>query len=288
MLVLDVGGTFVKYALTDSAGRLLPDTVGQTPSDAQGSCEAFLAVLSRIIESAQAQQRVERACVCTPGPFDFEAGVSLMRHKFPALYGKSLRAPFEQAGIDVSFLHDSTAFMLGEARDGVAQDMASPCCVMLGTGLGFAFMRGGRVCVNAQRGPAFSLWNMPYEGGIAEDYVSTRAIQGAYGEALPVKTIAQRARQGDARAKQAFAGAGFHLSTLLGALIPRLGCDGFVLGGQIAKSADLFGLRLSVPWRVSQHLDDAALRGASAYAAQGRARCELTFDPTDCMTDCKG
>ena len=143
-------------------------------------------------------------------------------------------------------------------------------------------MRGGRVCVNAQRGPAFSLWNMPYEGGIAEDYVSTRAIQGAYGEALPVKTIADRARQGDARAAQAFAGAGFHLSALLGALIPRLGCDGFVLGGQIAKSADLFGLQLDVPWRVSQHLDDAALRGASAYAAQGRAACDLTLDPTDC------
>lgn len=282
MLVLDVGGTYVKYALTDAAGCLLPDTVGQTPSDAQGSYEAFLAVLSRIIASAQERQDVGCACVSIPGPFDFEAGVSRMRHKFPALYGQSLRVPFERAGIGVSFLHDSTAFMLGEARDGVAQDMASPCCVMLGTGLGFAFMRGGRVCVNAQRGPAFSLWNMPYEGGIAEDYVSTRAIQGAYGEALPVKTIADRARQGDARAAQAFAGAGFHLSALLGALIPRLGCDGFVLGGQIAKSADLFGLQLDVPWRVSQHLDDAALRGASAYAAQGRAACELTLDPTDC------
>ena len=55
-----------------------------------------------------------------------------------------------------------------------------------------------------------------------------------------------------------------------------------MLGGQIAKSADLFGLQLDVPWRVSQHLDDAALRGASAYAAQGRAACELTLDPTDC------
>ena len=49
MLVLDVGGTFVKYALTDDAGRLLPETVGQTPSDSQGNYEAFLAVLSRII-----------------------------------------------------------------------------------------------------------------------------------------------------------------------------------------------------------------------------------------------
>ena len=27
---------------------------------------------------------------------------------------------------------------------------------------------------------------------------------------------------------------------------------------------------------------------ASAYAAQGRAACEVTFDLTDCTTDCKG
>ena len=58
MLVLDVGGTYVKYALTDAAGRLLPDTVGQTPSDAQGSYEAFLAVLTRIIEAAREKQPV--------------------------------------------------------------------------------------------------------------------------------------------------------------------------------------------------------------------------------------
>lgn len=284
MLVLDVGGTYVKYALTDGEGRLLPDTVAQTPSDAQGSAEAFLAVLAGIVERAGAQQKVDRACVSIAGPFDFEAGVSRMQHKFPALYGRSLRPPFEAAGIDVSFLHDSTAFMLGEARDGMAQGMRSPCCVMLGTGLGFAFMREGRVCVNEKRGPAFSLWNMPYRDGIAEDYVSTRAIQASFGEALPVKAIADRARQGDARAAEAFRAAGRHLSALLGMLIPRLGCDGFVLGGQIAKSAELFALELDVPWHVSRHLDDAALRGASSYAAEGRAACEQTvlFDPTDC------
>lgn len=277
MLVLDIGGTYVKYALTDGAGRLLPETVAQTPSVGQDSSGEFLVVLARIVREARRKQEIQRACIAVAGPFDYDAGISLMRHKLPALYGHSLRPPFEEAGVEVVFLHDATAFMLGEAREGMARAMTSPCCVTLGTGLGFAFMRGGRVCVSERRGPALSLWRMPCCGGMAEDFVSARAIQAAYGEALPVREIAALARQGDARAAEAFLEAGRHLSDLLNALIPRLGCDGLVLGGQIAKSAELLGLRLHVPWHVSRHLDDAALRGASCFAAQGRAACEQTL-----------
>lgn len=274
MLVLDIGGTFVKYALTDARGGILPETVSQTPANAGGTYEDFLDTLHTILLWARERQEVTRACVSIPGPFDFENGVSAMKHKFPALLGRSLRPPFERMGVPVAFVHDSTAFLLGEAHDGSLTGRASPCCVMLGTGLGFAFMREGRVCVNAARGPAFSLWNMPYRDGIAEDYVSTRAIQASYGEPVSVREIAERARQGDARAKAAFLAAGRDLTALLGALIPRLGCDSFALGGQIAKSADLFGLRLPVESHVSAHLDDAALRGASYYAAHGREDCE--------------
>lgn len=283
MLVLDIGGTYVKYALTDEAGCLLPETVAQMPSGEQDGGEQFLAVLSRIVREAKQRQDVRRACVAIAGPFDFDAGISLMRHKLPALYGRSLRPPFEQVGVEADFLHDAAAFMLGEAREGMARAMRSPCCVTLGTGLGFTFMRGGKVCVNERRGPALSLWKMPFCGGIAEDFVSARAIQAAYGKALPVRAIAGLARQGDARAAEAFLEAGEHLSALLCMLIPRLGCDGMVLGGQIAKSAELLNLCLNVPWHVSQHLDDAALRGASCFAAQGRDACEqmLSLDPLD-------
>lgn len=274
MLALDIGGTFIKYALTDESGTILPETVGQVPTNAEGNYEDFLNVLAEIIQQARKWQPFHKASVCIAGPFDFDQGVSMMQHKFRAVYQKSLRLPFEQSGIDVSFLHDSTAFILGEAYDGVLKGWKAPCCVMLGTGLGFAFMRDNKVCVNEKRTPALILWNMPWRDGIAEDYVSTRAIQALYGEKLPVKKIAELARQGDVKATEAFKQTGKHLSEILRKIIPRLSCDCFALGGQIAKSAELFELDVPVVWNVAKHLDDAALRGASYYALHGQTVCE--------------
>lgn len=95
MLVLDIGGTFIKYALTDENGRILPETVEQTPTNAEGCYEDFLAALSHVIHKAQQQQPFGKASVSIAGPFDFEHGISLMQHKFKAVYQKSLKPPFE-------------------------------------------------------------------------------------------------------------------------------------------------------------------------------------------------
>ena len=274
MLVMDIGGTFIKSALTDSDGKLIPGTVVQTPSDANGSCERFLNTLSGILASALDRQAVERVCISIAGPFDFARGVSLMQHKFPALYQQSLRPPFERAGIPVDFVHDSTSFLLGELHDGVLSGKKNAACVMLGTGLGFAFARDGRAAVSPERAPAFVLWNMPWKDGTAEDYVSTRALQRLYGEMLPIKAIADKARAGEAKAADAFLETGRELSAILRKILPELDCGSFALGGQIAKSADLFHLDLPLPWAVSRHLDDAALRGASYFALHGPEACE--------------
>lgn len=174
----------------------------------------------------------------------------------------------------MTFLHDSTAFLLGEVYDGVLLGQENACCITLGTGLGFAFMRHGKVCVNEKRVPAFTLWNMPWRDGIAEDFVSTRSLQGLYGQKLPVKDIATLAKQGDPLAQDAFRITGQHLSDILRHILPQLGCEHLALGGQIAKSAELFQLDLPVRWSVSAHMDDSALRGSSYYAIHGQASCE--------------
>ena len=40
LLVLDIGGTFIKYGVADESGGLLPGSVGQTPSHAEDRAEA--------------------------------------------------------------------------------------------------------------------------------------------------------------------------------------------------------------------------------------------------------
>ncbi|MBR5110812.1 MAG: ROK family protein [Clostridia bacterium] len=281
LLVLDVGGTFIKYGTADEKGCLLRDSVRQIPAHAQDDAGAFFEALQTILREQGTD--ADSACVSIAGPFDFDKGISLMKHKFASLYGLSLRAPFEKRGVPVSFLHDSTAFMLGEYMDGTLQGASNACCVMLGTGLGFAWMKDGRVCVDEKQAPALPLWNMPYRDGIAEDYVSARAIQRYFGGSLTVREIAGLARSGDERAVRAFRMAGEELSNIVSQIISHLGCEKFALGGQISKSADLLQLRLPIPWAVTSHPEDAALFGACRYAALGRNRC-VRAAPLSCCS----
>ncbi len=285
LLAVDIGGTYIKYALGDEKYTLLTDTVSQAPSCAEESMPQFLENLRSIIREMKQKSDLNRACVCIGGPFDFDNGISLMKHKFEALYGQSMKEPFEDEHVPVTFMHDSTAFMLGEFHDGVLSGTKNACCVMLGTGLGFAWVKDGRVCLDASQTPSVKLWSTPYMGGIAEDWVSTRAIQRYYGQELPVKAIADLARSGDERAVSALRTAGEHLSCMMEQVIKRLGCERMALGGQIAKSADLLHLSVPVPWMCTVRPEEASLRGMCCYAAMGRDACTQTltmqFEPLE-------
>ena len=273
LLVLDVGGSFLKYGVADEKGALLPGSVGEAPARADESPEKVYEAFEEVIRRARETAPLAGACACFPGPFDYTHGVFRMKHKFQALFGCSILPPFERAGLPVRFLHDSTAYILGEVSDGTLRDAKDPCCVMLGTGLGYTMMKDGKVLIDESQTPALSLWCAPFREGIAEDYVSTRAIQAAYGQPLSVKDIAGLARQGDEKALQAFRKTGEALSELMGIIDRRFHPDKLALGGQIARSADLLHLNLSFPWEVSHHLDDAALRGAAYYALHSREEC---------------
>lgn len=273
ILVLDVGGSFLKYGVADEKGALLPGSVGEAPARADESPEKVYEAFEKVIRRARETAPLAGACACFPGPFDYTHGVFRMKHKFQALFGCSILPPFERAGLPVRFLHDSTAYILGEVSDGTLRDAKDPCCVMLGTGLGYTMMKDGKVLIDESQTPALSLWCAPFRDGIAEDYVSTRAIQAAYGQPLSVKDIAGLARQGDEKALQSFLKTGEALSELMGIIDRRFHPDKLALGGQIARSADLLHLNLPFPWEVSHHLDDAALRGAAYYALHSREEC---------------
>lgn len=259
ILVLDVGGSFLKYGVADERGALLPGSVGEAPARADESPEKVYEAFGEVIRRALETAPLTGACACFPGPFDYTEGVFRMKHKFQALYGCSILPPFERAGLPVRFLHDSTSYILGEVSDGTQQ--------------GFSMMKDGKVLIDQTQTPALALWCAPFREGIAEDYVSTRAIQAAYGQPLSVKDIAGRARQGDEQALRAFRLAGEALSELMEIIDRRFHPDKLALGGQIARSADLLQLKLPFPWEVSHHLDDAALRGAAYYALRTREEC---------------
>ena len=193
ILAIDAGGTFFKSGLVSADGKILEHTRVSCPVDSAGQASsvrsAYHILIARQLENARAIGRAIKAVgVDTPGPFDYQEGKSLMRHKFPALYGIPLRPWIQEAAGDlpVRFLHDSTAFLLGEYWKGGLQGEGNAAGVMLGTGLGFAYMRNGEVQLNPQGGPGFSLYTVPYRRGAAEDYVSRRGIISRYLERTPM------------------------------------------------------------------------------------------------------
>ena len=148
--------------------------------------------------------------------------------------------------------------------------------MILGTGLGFASMVDRTLLLNDQGGPGISIFRRPYRDGTAEDYASRRAVEAQYralthrAEIPTVKDIADLARSGDREARACFQTLGQSLGEILQPVIRENGFTLLLLGGAIAKSADLFlpQLRSSVALpsltvRPASHIDAAPLIGAA-------------------------
>ncbi len=250
ILALDIGGTSLKTALCDETGRLLEKTFDNEPVNSNGSLEqvktAYQKLLGRMKDKAAAfGYAVSAVAADTPGPFDFDAGVSRMEHKYTAIYGVPLRPWFTEVlgDVPVCFVHDSTAFLCGAAS---AHPEIRDCAgVMIGTGLGFALMRAGQILRNETGGPAVSIFNAPFRGATAEDCVSARGVLNAYNsQAMPsareAREVALRASNGDAKALAVYREMGAALAEILAPILPQYGVKALYLGGQVSKSFPLF------------------------------------------------
>jgi glucokinase len=176
ILALDVGGTSVKLALIENSGRPLSGTTRQTDFRSDGTGEeildAFLKAASSGMRMACDKGYTVSGCgIAFPGPFDYGLGISRMTHKMQAIQGVPLTPVLKKVlgDMKVRYLHDSTAYLLGEAACGAARSAVSPALVMLGTGFGFTHMKNGRVRVGHDQRPQVILWNAPFRDGTVED-----------------------------------------------------------------------------------------------------------------------
>jgi glucokinase len=279
VLVYDVGGSHVSAAVClDGAATYRLGPVVMAPHPGEQSCEAFVGLIHSLgVEASAGGPGVLGAALAIPGPFDYQAGISQMRHKLPYLFGIDLRqalaARFGWQGPEVRFLNDADAFLWGEIGAGAARGVARSAGITLGTGIGSAFGVGGRVVTEGPGvPPSGEIWNLPYEGGIVEDALSTRGIQANYqrrtGALREVSEIAAAAAT-DPAAAEVFAEFGRHLGLALRQTMAAFAPQVAVIGGGISRSAHLFlpaaqhelqGMNLEL--RVSTLLDHAALVGA--------------------------
>lgn len=259
-IALDVGGTSLKSALIASSGLLLKNTFRKIPIDSQGPAEAIIGTFIKILRSAlqaagDLELEVAGIGVGMPGPFDYEKGISLMKHKFGTIYGLNLKREFVQR-LDleqdflVRFEVDAWSFLRGEAWLGAAQGYDRVVGVTLGTGLGSAFMVDNQIVSEGPGVPWYGwIGGLPYNDGIVEDKISRRNILARYKElsgreyleGLDVKDIALRGlKYGDKISLRVFEELGFTLGQVLKPILSDFGAKCLILGGQISKSLSLF------------------------------------------------
>jgi glucokinase len=284
---LDIGGSHVTAAVIDSLLRdILPGTRSRVGTDQSAKCEVILdtwaqAALQAV--SAPGVGAVSRIGMAIPAPFDYGRGVSLMQHKFRALYGLPvvtlLTEQFRGSplqGAPIVFANDADLFALGEWWAGAAQDRERVIGLTLGTGLGSGFIAHGRIVTSGPEVPAAGeIWNLAYLDGVAEDYVSGRAITITYarasGSRLAASEIAKRAEDGEPAARDAFASLALHLARILEPHLVRFRPACIVIGGNIARAWPAFGPQLRVALspvecQPSARFEDATLLGAAALA----------------------
>lgn len=283
----DVGGSHISSAVIDLvSGNAVTDPIVTDIDSNANACAVIDAWCGNIIATLSAFPHVvNRIGMALPGPFDYHRGISLIKgvNKFDNLFGLDVRMAipnrlYGSEAKEIRFVNDASAFALGEALGGSARDRSDVLALTLGTGVGSGFVRNRHLVETGDTVPANGwVYNLPFDGSIADDAFSTRWIIRRYSELTGVKLhgakdVADR-YESDVEARSVFDEFGARLANFVLPLMERFGSSTLVLGGNISRSLNLFRPAMetvfaktdkSIEVFQSSLFDRAALTGAAA------------------------
>lgn len=297
LLGVDIGGTKTAVAVVEAAtGAVIARRVQPTPAR-QGPAvvlEAAADLAARVLSAYPAVA----AGVGAPGVVDSEHGVVRVSTGFLPDWEGAAVAPELERRLGVPFVldNDVNTAALGEARYGAGRGLGSFLFVAVGTGLGGAIVRDGRVEKGAT-GTAGEIGHLPVLGvedvpcscgrtshleAVVAAGAITRAYQRATGEAgVDIRVIARRATGGEEAAAAVLAGVGTVFGRTLGGLVNTLDPEAVILGGGIMQAgpplwepleaalrAEVLPSAAKVPLRPAALGVDAGVIGAATLALE--------------------
>ncbi|WP_374163533.1 ROK family protein [Arcticibacter sp. MXS-1] len=242
VLGVDIGGSHITSALVDiSTGDLLEGTRVRKAVDSHAAPGIVISFWTEAIAQSfsKAGLPIGKIGIAMPGPLDYEEGICWIKDqdKYEHLYGYNIKdllsASLSIHKTDIRIMNDACCFLQGEVLGTLDKRYSRVMGFTLGTGLGSAFYQEGTV-VDAD------LWRMPFKGSIAEEHLSTRWFLNRYSalkgrEIENVKEMLQ-----DELAEMLYAEFGATLGVFLQECLKTYNPQAVVLGGNIAKSPELY------------------------------------------------
>ncbi|WP_219416264.1 ROK family protein [Pseudonocardia nigra] len=296
---VDLGGSSLKGALVDRAGRVVHRSRRATPHEA--GADAVVQALATFAAELVAQGRRRDAAVtgvgvAVPGIVDEATGTAILSANL-GWRDLPLRAELAaRLGLPVAFGHDVRAGGLAEVRLGAARGAEDVVVVPIGTGIAAAVLVGGRPVVGG--GYAGELGHVVVDPsgdpcrcgsrGCLEAVASAAAIARRY-RARSGRTadgaadVARRVADGDPDACAVWNEAIGFLADALATCVSLLAPEVVVVGGGLARSGDLLlaPLRAALDARLSfQRMprlvraalgDEAGCVGAALLAMEATA-----------------
>ena len=148
-LGIDLGGTKILAGVVDRAGKIVGRAKLRTPftKGVRAIGEALVTAADLALrEAGIARERIDALAVAAPGAVDAEKGIllrsgNLSARNWPIL--EALRGPFPNARRRLE--NDVRLAALGEARLGAGRGAETMVAVWVGTGIGGAVIRGGKI-----------------------------------------------------------------------------------------------------------------------------------------------
>lgn len=266
VLACDLGGTNLRMAAVDSAGKILYRTKSETPKGerADDALRAIVEAANECRAAVEDMGKVSAIAAAMPGTVNAEKGIVLNAPNVPALDGFRIVAALEeQLNIRAFLENDANAAAVGEHWLGASKGFRNSVMVTLGTGVGGGVVIDGRI-LRGPDGTAGEIGHIPVEPfgepcgcgsrGCLEQYSSASAIvrfvekfAGRYAKSLlasrprlTAKDVFDAGVGGDELALEVFRQQGFYLGVALSGLINVLNPEAVVIGGGGAAGWDLF------------------------------------------------
>ena len=181
ILVMDIGGTFIKYAVMDDSVKFISRGKISSPT---GSRKDFFDTITEIYNSVD----VSGIALSMPGIIDAERGICIKSNAFPYNNGVNVAKVIENiCNVRATVENDANCAAYAEARSGSLTDVEDGFVMIFGTSIGSAFIRGGdihRGRNNLAGEVAFTFLNEK----LFQDYCSVPALLKEYAQIRNLST----------------------------------------------------------------------------------------------------